>query len=54
VRELLGSSRKYVVPLLAHFDADGTTRRMGDARVAGPTTLRRLADTARAGAADQL
>ena len=35
-RELLGSSRKYVVPLLGQFDREGFTRRRGDARVAGP------------------
>ena len=43
VRELLGSSRKYVVPLLGYFDAAGVTRRRGDVRVAGPHTLRRSA-----------
>ena len=36
-REILGgSSRKYVVPLLTRFDAEGVTRRRGDARVPGP------------------
>ncbi|MFI5054120.1 MAG: SelB C-terminal domain-containing protein, partial [Acidimicrobiia bacterium] len=35
-REILGTSRKYVVPLLGRFDAEGVTRRRGDARVAGP------------------
>jgi selenocysteine-specific elongation factor len=35
-REILGSSRKYVVPLLTRFDAEGVTRRRGDARVRGP------------------
>jgi selenocysteine-specific elongation factor len=35
VRELLDSSRKYVVPLLQRMDADGVTRRRGDTRVAG-------------------
>jgi selenocysteine-specific elongation factor len=35
-RELLGSSRKYVVPLLSRFDAEGVTRRRGDVRVPGP------------------
>ena len=35
VRELLASTRKYVVPLLGHFDAEGVTRRRGDVRVAG-------------------
>ena len=36
VRELLASSRKYVVPLLEQFDREGFTRRRGDVRVAGP------------------
>jgi selenocysteine-specific elongation factor len=36
-REILGrSSRKYVVPLLSRFDAEGVTRRRGDVRVRGP------------------
>jgi selenocysteine-specific elongation factor len=37
VRDLLGSSRKYVVPLLEHFDREGLTRRRGDVRIPGPT-----------------
>ncbi len=36
VRDLLGSTRKYVVPILTHLDAQGVTRRRGDERVAGP------------------
>ena len=40
VREALGSTRKFVVPLLSHLDATGRTRRRGDLRIAGP----RLAD----------
>jgi selenocysteine-specific elongation factor len=36
VRERLGTSRKYVLPLLAHLDASGVTRRRGDVRVGGP------------------
>jgi selenocysteine-specific elongation factor len=35
-RDLLGSSRKYVLAILAHFDAEGMTRRRGDERVPGP------------------
>jgi hypothetical protein len=36
-REILGrSSRKYVVPLLSRFDAEGVTRRRGDVRIRGP------------------
>ena len=36
VRELLHSTRKYVVPLMEWFDANGVTRRRGDTRIAGP------------------
>jgi selenocysteine-specific elongation factor len=36
VREELGTTRKYVLPLLAYFDGAGVTRRRGDLRVAGP------------------
>jgi selenocysteine-specific elongation factor len=36
VRDALGSTRKHVLPLLAHLDATGVTRRRGDLRVAGP------------------
>lgn len=35
-RESLGTSRKWAMPLLAHLDATGVTRRRGDLRVAGP------------------
>ncbi|NLO89768.1 MAG: selenocysteine-specific translation elongation factor [Clostridia bacterium] len=31
-RDLLGSSRKYVIPLLEHLDREGFTRRVGDVR----------------------
>lgn len=36
VRDMLGSSRKHVLPLLNHLDATGVTRRRGDVRIAGP------------------
>ena len=36
VRDALGTTRKYLLPLLAHLDANGVTRRRGDVRVAGP------------------
>ncbi|HEX7166547.1 MAG TPA: SelB C-terminal domain-containing protein, partial [Acidimicrobiales bacterium] len=36
VREALGTTRKYLLPLLAHLDATGVTRRRGDVRIAGP------------------
>jgi selenocysteine-specific elongation factor len=32
-REALGTSRKYALPILEHFDATGLTRRRGDLRV---------------------
>jgi selenocysteine-specific elongation factor len=40
-RQALGISRKYALPLLAHFDATGITRRRGDLRVAGPRLPKR-------------
>lgn len=36
IRDLLGSTRKHVVPLLARLDAEGVTRRSDDVRVPGP------------------
>ncbi len=36
VREALATTRKWAVPLLAHLDAVGVTRRRGDLRIAGP------------------
>ena len=36
VRDMLGTSRKYVLALLAHFDKNGRTRRRDDYRIAGP------------------
>ena len=36
VRDALGSTRKHVLPLLAHLDATGVTRRRGDLRLGGP------------------
>lgn len=36
VRQGLGTSRKYALPLLALLDRAGVTRRRGDVRVAGP------------------
>ena len=33
VKDLLGISRKYAIPLLEHFDARGITRRVGEKRV---------------------
>ena len=32
IRDLLGSTRKYVVPLMEHLDASGATTRSGDLR----------------------
>jgi selenocysteine-specific elongation factor len=36
VRDMLDTSRKYVLALLAHLDRNGRTRRRGDYRIAGP------------------
>jgi selenocysteine-specific elongation factor len=36
VRDALATTRKHTLPLLAHLDATGVTRRRGDVRVAGP------------------
>lgn len=35
-RDILGTSRKYALPLLEYFDGAGLTRRRGDLRLAGP------------------
>jgi selenocysteine-specific elongation factor len=34
-RDVLGATRKYILPLLEHMDALKITRRMGDERVLG-------------------
>jgi selenocysteine-specific elongation factor len=36
IRDELGTSRKHALPLLAHLDATGVTRRRGDLRIGGP------------------
>jgi selenocysteine-specific elongation factor len=36
VRDAIGTSRKYAVPLLEHLDITGFTQRSGDTRVLGP------------------
>ncbi len=36
IRDLLGTTRKYVLALLAHLDGNGMTRRRGDLRIRGP------------------
>ncbi len=38
-RDLLGASRKYILPLLEHMDALHITRRAGDVRILEPATL---------------
>ncbi len=38
VRNLLGSTRKYVLPIVTWLDRTGVTRRRGDQRIAGPTS----------------
>ncbi|MGH9183815.1 MAG: selenocysteine-specific translation elongation factor [Acidimicrobiales bacterium] len=36
IRDALGTTRKYLLPLLAVLDGKGVTRRRGDVRIAGP------------------
>ncbi|MGI9596847.1 MAG: selenocysteine-specific translation elongation factor [Acidimicrobiales bacterium] len=36
IRDLLGTTRKFALPLLAHLDGTGVTRRREDVRIAGP------------------
>ncbi len=36
VRDALGTTRKFILPVLAHLDATGVTRRRGDYRIGGP------------------
>jgi selenocysteine-specific elongation factor len=36
IRDALGTSRKFLLPLLALLDGRGITRRRGDVRIAGP------------------
>ena len=36
VRDALGTTRKFMLPLLGHLDATGVTRRRGDLRIGGP------------------
>jgi selenocysteine-specific elongation factor len=38
VRDVLGSTRKFVVPIVTWLDRTGVTRRRGDDRVPGPTS----------------
>lgn len=40
IRDLLGSTRKFVLPIVARLDAEGVTRRRGDERIAGPRAIR--------------
>ncbi|HZR14713.1 MAG TPA: selenocysteine-specific translation elongation factor [Acidimicrobiia bacterium] len=40
-RDVLGSTRKYVLPLLNRLDAEGVTRRRGDERILGPVARQR-------------
>lgn len=39
LRDLLGISRKYAIPLLEHFDAQGISKRAGEGRVLGPRAI---------------
>ena len=36
LRDALATTRKFMLPLLAHLDASGVTRRRGDLRIGGP------------------
>ncbi|MGH9269446.1 MAG: SelB C-terminal domain-containing protein, partial [Acidimicrobiales bacterium] len=36
IRDALGTSRKFLLPLLAQLDGTGVTRRRGDLRIGGP------------------
>jgi len=36
LRDLLGTTRKYALPIAGYLDTTGVTRRVGDVRVAGP------------------
>ena len=36
VRDALGTTRKYLLPLLGHLDRTGVTRRRGEVRIGGP------------------
>jgi selenocysteine-specific elongation factor len=40
IREALGTTRKFALPLLEHLDASGITRRRGDVRLGGPRLAR--------------
>jgi len=51
LRDLLGSTRKYVLPLLEYFDREKVTLRRGDVRVkhpVGPAAARAAAAPATA------
>ncbi len=39
LRDLLGTSRKYILPIVNRMDAEGVTRRRGDLRIPGPRAL---------------
>ena len=41
IREIWDTSRKFALPLLAHFDSTGVTRRRGDLRIGGPRLPKR-------------
>jgi selenocysteine-specific elongation factor len=44
IRDLLGSTRKYVLPIANRMDAEGVTKRRGDVRVPGARAVARDAD----------
>ncbi|RJO65913.1 MAG: hypothetical protein C4523_14580, partial [Myxococcales bacterium] len=47
IRDVLGASRKFIIPVLEYFDAQGFTVRDGDLRRAGPRLPTDPADTPR-------
>jgi selenocysteine-specific elongation factor len=40
LRDVLGTSRKYILPIVNRMDAEGVTRRRGDLRIPGPRAHR--------------
>ncbi len=49
IREALGTTRKYAVPLCEYFDSLGLTRRQGDLRVLGPRAEELVGEAAGSG-----
>ena len=45
IRERLGTTRKYIVPIMEKLDSLGVTKRLGDERVLGPNAASLLGET---------